>query len=116
MSPAGPPPITAQVRGAAPFMFAGATPTMGRRDGGKNRPNVVVRMSSSKCRRPRRRNRGGAAFAPVSVKLFLGAKAFLGRKGIPGERASKMRAFRRLGEALAAMLLLLAPAMWNGFP
>ena len=27
-----------------------------------------------------------------------------------------MKAFRRLGEALAATLLLLAPAMWNGFP
>jgi hypothetical protein len=27
-----------------------------------------------------------------------------------------MRAYRRLGEALAATLLLLAPAMWNGFP
>ena len=27
-----------------------------------------------------------------------------------------MRAYRRLGEALAATLLLLAPAMWNRFP
>ena len=27
-----------------------------------------------------------------------------------------MKAYRRLGEALAATLLLLAPAMWNGFP
>jgi hypothetical protein len=27
-----------------------------------------------------------------------------------------MKAYRRLGEAGAAMLLLLAPAMWNGFP
>jgi hypothetical protein len=27
-----------------------------------------------------------------------------------------MRVYRRLGEALAATLLLLAPAMWNGFP
>jgi hypothetical protein len=27
-----------------------------------------------------------------------------------------MKAYRRLGEAVAATLLLLAPAMWNGFP
>jgi hypothetical protein len=27
-----------------------------------------------------------------------------------------MRAYKRLGEALAATLLLLAPAVWNGFP
>jgi hypothetical protein len=43
-------------------------------------------------------------------------QASLGGKSISGERARKMRAYRRLGEALAATLLLLAPAMWNGVP
>src|SRR5215467_12235914 len=37
------------------------------------------------------------------------------RKGMPGS-GIKMRAYRRLVEAVAATLLLLAPAMWNGFP
>ena len=68
----------------------------GRRDGGKG---------LSKMSQPgRRRFRTGVG------------QAILTAKGIPGERASKMRAYRRLGEALAAILLLLAPAMWNGFP
>src|SRR5580704_12512304 len=33
-----------------------------------------------------------------------------------GEGSSSMKSYRRLGEVVAATLLLLAPAMWNGFP
>src|SRR5262249_54335656 len=96
-SPVGPPPITVQVRGVGPFMFAlGGTL---QHSGASGCSGVVQDVATGG-------QPGGTAFAPESDQATLRGK------GIPGS-TRKMKLYRRLGEAGAAMLLLLAPAMWN---
>src|SRR5262249_29281951 len=58
---------------------------------------------------------GNSRAAPATAVLTSTRCPVSRAKGIPGS-TRKMKLYRRLGEAGAAMLLLLAPAMWNGFP